>query len=69
MARILAVELSLYNDGPDIHADVEDDDGVEADLGTAALVEVLHVEDITEAKATDASERLADSRNKQAIVC
>lgn len=53
----MAVKLNLHNDGPYIHADVKDDDDVETDLGAAALAEVLHVEDIAEAKAGDAGEK------------
>jgi hypothetical protein len=49
----MAVELRLHYNGPDVHTDVEEDDGVETDLGAAALAESLHVEDIPEAKAAD----------------
>lgn len=57
MARIMADELSLHNDGPDIHAYVEDNDDVQTDLGAAALAEMFRVKDIPEAKATDAGEK------------
>lgn len=53
----MAIKLNLHNDGPDIHADIKDNDGVETDLGAAALAEVLHVEDIAEAKAGDAGRK------------
>lgn len=51
------VKSSLHNDGPDIHADIKNSDGVEADLGSAALTQVFHVEDKPKAKAADAGER------------
>lgn len=51
---MIAVELGLHDDGPDIHADVEDNDGIETDLGAAALTEFFRVEDKAEAKAADA---------------
>ena len=50
----MAVEFDLHNNGPDVYSEVEDDDGVEANLGAAALPEAFHVEDKTEAKAADA---------------
>lgn len=53
----MADELSLHNDGPDIHAYVEDNDDVQTDLGAAALAEMFRVKDIPEAKATDAGEK------------
>ena len=53
----MAVEPSLHNNGPDVNSNVKDDDDVETDLGAAALAEVLHVEDIAEAKAGDAGEK------------
>lgn len=53
----MALKLSLHNNGPDVHANVKHDDGVETDLGTAALSEVFHVEDIAEAKAANAGEK------------
>lgn len=49
-------ELGLHDDGPDVHADVEDDDDVETDLCAAALAEVFQVEDVAEAEAADAGE-------------
>lgn len=48
------VELDLHNNGPDIDADIEDDDSVEADLGTTALAETLHVENESEAETANA---------------
>lgn len=56
-------ESSLHDDGPDIHSDVQDDDGVETGLGAAALAEVLHVEDVPETKAADAG------RTSQTVWC
>lgn len=54
----MTVEFHLHDDGPDVHADVEDDDGVEADLGAAALAHALHVEDESETKAANTKLRL-----------
>lgn len=54
MARVMVVELGLHNDRPDIHANVENDDSPQANLGPATLAEVLHVKNKTEAKTSDA---------------
>lgn len=53
----MALESGLHDNGPDIHADVEDDDSVETNLGAAALAKVFHVEDEAEAEAADAGKR------------
>lgn len=55
MPRVMVVELGLHDDRPDIHANIENDDGPQANLGPATLAEVLHVKDKPEAKATDTS--------------
>lgn len=47
------LEPHLHHNGPDVDAQVEDDDGEEANLGPATLRYVLHVEDETETKASD----------------
>lgn len=54
MARVMVVELGLHDDRPNINANIEGDNGPQAYLGPAALAEVLHVQDKTEAKASDA---------------
>ena len=50
----MVVELALHDNGPDVDADIKDDNSVETHLGAAALAEALHVEDETEAEASDA---------------
>lgn len=50
----MAVKLDLHNDGPDVDADVKNDDGVEANLRTAPLAEVLCVKNKAQTKAADA---------------
>ena len=50
----MAVELGLHDDGPDVHTDVEDDDGIKTNLCAAALAESFHVQDVAETKAADA---------------
>jgi hypothetical protein len=57
VAWVIVVEADLHDDTPDVDADVEDDDGVEAELGAAALREGFHVEDEAQAEAADARER------------
>ena len=52
----MAVELGLHDDRPDIYTNVEDDDGVETNLRTAALAETLHVQDIAKTKAADSGD-------------
>ena len=47
------VELNLHDYRPDIDTDVEDNDGEETNLSTAALAEALHIENKAEAKAAD----------------
>lgn len=49
----MAVELGLHDNRPDIYTNVEDDDGVETNLRTAALAETLHVKDVAKTKAAD----------------
>lgn len=53
MSRVVVIELGLHNDGPDIHADIENDNDIKAELGTAALAEAFHIEDETQAKASN----------------
>lgn len=49
------IELNLHNNGPDIDADIEDDDSVETNLGTTALAKTFHVENESEAKTANAN--------------
>jgi len=55
----VAFESGLHDNGPDIHANVKNDHGVETDLGAAALAEVFHIEDEAEAEAADADKKEA----------
>lgn len=51
------VELNLHDYRPDIDTDVEDDDGEETNLSTAALAEALHIENKAKAKAADTGKK------------
>lgn len=51
------IELCLHDDRPDINPDVENDDGVETDLGTTALAETLHVENESKAETSNANKK------------
>lgn len=53
MSRVMAIEPGLHNNRPDIHADIENDNDVKAELGTAALAEAFHIEDEAQAKASN----------------
>lgn len=53
MSRVMVIELGLHNNGPDVHTDVENDNDVKAELGTAALAKTFHIEDETQAKASN----------------
>lgn len=57
MTRIVVVELNLHDYRPDIDTDVEDDDGEETNLSTAALAEALHIENKAKAKAADTGKK------------
>lgn len=47
MARIMAVEPGLHDDGPYVYTDIENNHNVQADLCSSALAEAFHVEDKT----------------------
>ena len=53
----MIIKLDLHDNRPDIDTDVKDDDCIEPNLGTAALAKVLHIEDKTEAKTTNATQK------------
>ena len=50
----LEVKFGLHNNRPDVNANTEDHDGVQAKLGSTTLAEVLHVENISKAEAAEA---------------
>jgi hypothetical protein len=53
----MTIKLDLHDNRPDIDTDVKNDDRIEPNLGTAALAKVLHIEDETEAKTTNAMQK------------
>lgn len=54
----MTIKLDLHDNRPDIDTDVKNDDRIEPNLGTAALAKVLHIEDKTKAKTTNAEKKL-----------
>ena len=58
MTWVVALELDLHNDGPNVDTGVQDYDGIKTDLSSAALCDVLHVEDEAEAEAANTKDVL-----------
>ena len=58
----MAVESGLHDDRPDVHTQVQDDNQDKANLGPSSLAESLHVENETEAEASDDAEEWRDER-------
>jgi hypothetical protein len=61
-ARVVAVEPGLHDDRPDVHTQVQDNNQNETNLGPSSLAQSLHVEDETEAEASDDAEEWRDER-------
>jgi hypothetical protein len=61
-ARVVAVESGLHDDRPDVHTQVQDNNQDKTDLGPSSLAESLHVENETEAEASDDAEEWRDER-------
>ena len=56
MARVIVVELDLFDNRPNIDSHVEDDNNKETNLRATPLVHVLRVQSEAETKATHAKE-------------
>jgi hypothetical protein len=58
----VAVESGLHDDRPDVNTQVQDNNQDKTNLGSSSLAESIHIEDETEAEASDDAEEWRDER-------
>lgn len=49
----MSIELGLHHDGPNVDSHIQNNDGIQAELGTSTLVEALHIKDEAETETAD----------------
>ena len=62
LAWVVAIEPGLHDNGPDIHPQVQNNNQDKTNLGPPSLAEPLHVENETEAEASDDEEEWRNER-------
>ena len=60
LARVVAVELGLDDDGPDVNAEVQENDSQETQLSSTALADAFQVENKAQTEASDDTEEGRD---------
>lgn len=73
MARIVLVEPDLHDDGPDVDAGVQDDNGPQPHLSSTSLADALEIKDESQAKASHTlqacQQPIDGKRSLEALTC